>query len=186
MELWEIVAICVAAIAILGAIGWLVYSGRRSRQLKDRFGAEYDRRVTELEGNHRRAESDLVAREARVRKAQLYPLTASDRARFIQEWRVVQAKFVDNPAGAVEDADRLVGDIMHARGYTGQDSNDRLADLCAAYPDQASGFRAANDVLVRQHRGMATTEDLRRAFVHFRSVFDEMLGGEDEELKRVS
>src|SRR5215475_4967028 len=118
MELWEIVAICVAAIVILGAIGWLVYSQRRSRQLRDRFGPEYDRRVTELEGNRRRAESELMAREARVRKVQLQPLSAADRARYIQEWRLCQAKFVDNPAAAVEDADRVLGDIMHARGYT--------------------------------------------------------------------
>ena len=97
-----------------------------------------------------------------------------------------QARFVDDPAGAVDDADRLVGEIMRARGYAMDDPSERLSDVCAAYPDRASDYRQANDILVSHRGGQASTEDLRKAFVHFRSLFDEMLGGQDEELKRVS
>jgi hypothetical protein len=86
----------------------------------------------------------------------------------------------------VEDADRLVTEIMRARGYGMEEHDDRLADLCAAYPERASDFRAADAVLIEHRRHNATTEDLRRAFVHFRSLFDDMLGGQDEELKRAS
>jgi hypothetical protein len=186
MELSQIVAICVAAIVIIAAIGWLVYSRQRSRRLQEHFGPEYERRVTELEGNRRRAESELTQREARVRNLKHHPLSASDRARFVEQWQICQARFVNDPAAAVEDADRLVMDIMHARGYKVEDPNDRLADLCAAYPRQASDLRAADTVLIEHHRHNATTEDLRKAFIHFRSLFDEILGGQDEELKRAS
>jgi len=186
MELWQISAIVIAAVAIFGAIGWLIYTRKRSERLRGHFGPEYDRRVTELHGDHRRAEAELTEREARVQKLKLRPLSSTDRATFVEEWRICQARFVDDPAGAVNDADQLVGDIMHARGYTIDERNDRWADLCAAYPKRASDVRDANDILLKHRRGAASTEDLRRAFVHFRSLFDEMLGGHDEELRRVS
>jgi hypothetical protein len=186
MELWQTVALTVAVVVILAAIGWLIYTRKRSERLRAHFGPEYDRRVDELHGNRTRAETELTEREARVQKLTLRPLSHSDRTAFVEQWRIVQARFVDDPAGAVNDADRLVGDIMRARGYTMDERSDRLADLCAAYPQRASDFREANDVFIRHRSGNASTEDLRRAFVHFRSVFDEMLGGHDEELKRAS
>jgi hypothetical protein len=186
MELSQIVAIVIAAVVILGAIGWFIYTRKRSERLRSHFGPEYDRRVTELHGNRRRAEAELTGREARVQKLTLHPLSSADRAEFVEEWRTCQAQFVDDPAGAVDCADQLLSDIMHARGYTVDERSDRLADLCAAYPRRASDFRDANDVLMKYHRGAASTEDLRRAFVHFRSLFDDMLGGHDEELKRAS
>jgi hypothetical protein len=185
MQTWQMVAIGVAAIVIIAAVGWVIYEQSRSRRMRDRFGSEYDRRVAEV-GNRRRAESELAHREARVRELKSQPLSMSDRTRFSDEWRICQAKFVDDPEGAVEDADRLVGEIMHARGYAMKDPSDRLADVCAAYPDRASDYREANDILINHRRGQASTEDLRKAFVHFRSLFDEMLGGQDEELKRAS
>ena len=185
MQTWQIVAICVAAIAVLAAVGWVMYDRSRSRRIRDHFGPEYDRRVTEL-GNRRRAESELAHREARVLELKSRPLSISDRTRFSDEWRMCQARFVDDPAGAVDDADRLVGEIMRARGYAMDDPSERLSDVCAAYPDRASDYRQANDSLASHLGGQASTEDLRKAFVHFRSLFDQMLGGQDEELKRVS
>jgi len=186
MELWQTVAIVVAAVVILAAIGWLIYTRKRSERLRAHFGPEYDRRVEELDGNRFRAESDLTQREARVQKLKLRPLSGTDRAKFIEQWRMCQARFVDDPAGAVTDADQLVGEIMYARGYTVDERSDRLADLCSAYPQRASDFRETNEIFLRNRRGTATTEDLRKAFVHLRSVFDEMLGGKDEEFKRAS
>src|SRR5262249_49585442 len=117
MQTSQIVAIVVVAIAILAAIGWLLYTRRRSERLRGHFGTEYDRRVTELEGDRRRAEAELTEREARVQKLQRRPLTSSERATFINEWRRCQARFVDDPEGAVDEADQLLSDIMHARGY---------------------------------------------------------------------
>jgi len=185
MQTWQI-AIGVVAIAILAAIGWLIYTRKRSERLRDHFGTEYDRRVSELEGDRRRAEAELTEREARVQKLKHRPLTSSERVRFIDEWRMCQARFVDDPPGAVDDADQLLSDIMRARGYAIEDRNDRLADLCAAYPDRADDFRQTHAIFIKHHSGNASTEELRKAFVHFRSLFDEMLGGQDEELKRAS
>jgi len=186
MQIWQIVVIAIAAIAIVAAIGWLVYTRKRSERLRDHFGTEYDRRLTELEGDRRRAEAELTAREARVQELKHRPLTSSERARFIDEWRICQARFVDDPGRAVDDADQLLSDIMRARGYTIEDRNDRLADLCAAYPDSAPDFRQTHALFIKHHSGNASTEELRTTFVHFRSLFDEMLGGHDEELKRAS
>jgi hypothetical protein len=104
----------------------------------------------------------------------------------MDEWRLCQARFVDDPTGAVNQADQIVTTIMRTRGYAVDDPYDRVADVCAAYPNHAGGFREANEIVVRHHRGEASTEDLRRAFVNFRALFDEMLGGQDEELKRAS
>jgi len=186
MEVWQIVTICVVAAVIVAAIGFAVYGRKRSEHFRRRYGPEYDRRVSELRGDRRRAESELVKREGRVRSLQHRPLTPIERAKFVEQWRMCQAQFVDEPENAVRCADQLVSDIMHARGYSIEAADDRLADLCAAYPSRASHFREANEVVMLHRRGNASTEDLRKAFVHFRSVFDEMLGGQDEELKRAS
>jgi len=97
MQTWQIVAIAIAVIAILAAIGWLVYTRKRSERLRDHFGTEYDRRVSELEGNRRRAEAELTEREARVQELKHQPLSSSERTRFIEEWRICQARFVDDP-----------------------------------------------------------------------------------------
>ena len=184
MQIWEIVAIAVAII-VVAAVGWWIYERNRTRHLRERFGSEYDRRVTEL-GNRRRAESDLARSEARVQKLKVRPLSASDRAKFLDEWRLCQARFVDDPAGAVNDADRIVTEIMRTRGYAVDDPYDRVTDVCAAYPAQAANYREANDIVIRHHRGNTSTEDLRKAFVHFRSLFDEMLVGGEQELRRAS
>ena len=186
MELWQTVGLAIAVIVIIAAIGWLVYTRKRSEHLRERFGPEYDRRVVELEGDRSRAEKELKEREARIHRLTLHPLSNTDRIEFVNQWRKCQAKFVDDPAGAVSDADVLLTDILHARGYTTQDRDERLADFCAAYPQRAFDFREANESFIKHRRGIASTEDLRRAFLHFRTLSDEMLGGLDEELKRAS
>ena len=185
MQTWQVIAIGVAIIVIAAAVAWWLYERNRTKHLRDRFGPEYDRRITEL-GSRRRAESELTQSEARAEKLKARPLNATDRTRFLEEWRLCQARFVDDPAGAVDDADRIVTVIMQTRGYTADDPYNRVVDVSAAYPNHASAFREANDIVVRHHRGNASTEDLRKAFVNFRDLFDEMLRGGDEELKRAS
>jgi hypothetical protein len=174
----------VVAIMVVAAVAWYLYERNRTRRLRERFGDEYDRRV--VERGRRRAESELALSEARAQKVKTQPLSASDRASFLEEWRLCQVRFVDDPSGAVGQADNLLTRIMRARGYAADDPYDRLTDVCSAYSDHADAYREANEIMIVHHRGNASTEDLRKAFVHFRSLFDEILGGRHEEYKRVA
>jgi hypothetical protein len=185
MQVWQVIAIGVAVVIIAAGLAWFIYQRNRTRHLRERFGPEYDRRIAER-GDRRRAESELAYSEMKAEKLKVLPFSPTDRTRFLAEWRLCQSRFVDDPAGAVNDADRIVTDIMRTRGYAVDDPYDRVADVSAAYPNQASAYREASDIVIRHSRGNASTEDLRRAFVDFRSLFDEMLGGQDEELKRAS
>jgi hypothetical protein len=169
----------------LAVIGWVVYSRRRSSHLRAHFGPEYERAVVET-GDRRRAEADLAQREQRVRKLDIRPLSVSDRQRYSQQWMLCQTQFVDDPEGAVSAADELLTKVLRARGYAADDPYDRIADISAAYPQQAPLYRLADELQTRHRRGQGSTEDLRKAFVHYRVIFDEILGGHDEELKRAS
>jgi len=185
MQPWEVIAISVVLILVGAAVVTLIYLRFRTQHLKLRFGPEYDRKVSEL-GNRSKAESELARSEARVKNLKVRALSMSDRTRFLDEWRLCQARFVDDPGGAVNEADRILTDIMRARGYSVDDPYNRTTDVVAAYPIHATAYREANEIVVRHGRGHSSTEDLRKAFVNFRALFDEILGGEDEKLKRVS
>src|SRR5438270_6745351 len=113
------ILVIILVIAIVGAIALMAfrfYRSRRSGELKNRFGPEYDRAVGEY-GDRRSAEPVLLDRKKRVEKLNIIPLPEGDRERYAQEWRQVQARFVDDPAGATTEADRLVHQVMEARGY---------------------------------------------------------------------
>jgi hypothetical protein len=185
MQDWQILTIIVAAAIILGLVGWLVYKQRRSHHLRRHFGSEYDRAVTEL-GSRNRAETELAKREQHVRRLDIRPLSVADRQKFAGQWMRCQTLFVDDPAGAVNESERILSEIMRARGYSADDPDERMADISAAYPQQATEYRRANEILDRHHRDEASTEDLREAFIHYRVLFDQILGGYDEELKRAS
>jgi hypothetical protein len=185
MQNWQIVIVAVVvAVLILAAI-WATYNRNRSRRLRAHFGPEYDRTVREF-GDTRRAETELSQREQRVRQLQIRPLSMTDRNRFGAEWKDCQRLFVDDPGRALDHADRVLTEVIRTRGYATSNPYDRMADISAAYPEHASHYREAGEVLAHHHRGEASTEDLRKAFIHYRTLFDEILGGQDEELKRAS
>src|SRR5215471_1490186 len=145
MQNWQIATIVVVAVIILAAVAWLGYRYSRSRRLRQHFGPEYDRTVTEF-GDRRRAEDELSRREQHVRTLQVRPLSGSDRVLFAEQWKRSQAQFVDDPSGAVASADRLLTDIIRARGYSADNPRDRLADMSAAYPQHISSYRVANEI----------------------------------------
>jgi hypothetical protein len=183
MQPLQIITI-ILAVLVVAAVAYWVYERNRARQLRNRFGSEYDRRVAQAD-DRREAESELARSEERVRNLKARPLSDADRARFIEEWRQCQKRFVDDPAAAVEGADRTVTEIMRVRGASVDDPYDRVSDICAAYPEHAADYREASDIIIRHHRGLASTDELRQAFVNFRSLFDEMVS-EEEQLKRAS
>ena len=102
-------------------------------------------------------------------------LAAGDRARFVESWRGVQARFVDGPAGAVTEADQLLGDVMSTRGYPVSDFEQRAADISVDHPLVLENYRTAHEIALRQTRGQASTEDLRQAMVHYRTLFEELV-----------
>ena len=168
----------IVGILVLAVVGWLVWQRQRSEQLRTRYGPEYERTVTEV-GDKRRAESELVKRQQRVEQLDIRPLSAEQQTGYLQQWRSVQARFVDDPKGAVTDADRLVEDVMKTRGYPVSDFDQRAADLSVHHPRVVDNYRAARDIAHRHRRGEATTEDLRQAMVHYRGLFEDLL--EDRE-----
>ena len=173
------ILVIVAVVVIAAGLWW--YSQKRKREaLQERFGPEYDRAVTES-GDRSRAESELKERERRVEKFEIRPLSDVDRGRFSESWRAVQARFVDDPPGAVGEADILVMDVMKTRGYPVGEFEERAADISVNHPHVVENYRAARVIAVRNGRGEAGTEDLRQAMVHYRALFDDLLGRGDTE-----
>ncbi len=167
-------ALIIVAILVAIAVA-LVARRRRSEKLKRRFGSEYDRTVIQQHGDSRRAEETLVEREKRVEAFPLRTLTPVDREAYAMEWATVQRRFVDDPSAAVGTADRLVSRVMTDRGYPMTDFDQRAADISVSYPAVVQNYRAAHDIVLRHADGHATTEELRQAMVHYRSLFDELL-----------
>ncbi len=167
---WIAFAIVVAG----GVIVWLL-ERRHTARLRARFGPEYQRVVAER-GSRRHAEDRLDAREKRVSSFHLRSLLSADRLRFLAAWERVQAHFVDAPAGAVTEADQLVLDLLTLRGYPMADFEQRAADISVDHPDVTQNYRAAHSIALRQANGQASTEDLRRAMIHYRALFDDLLG----------
>jgi hypothetical protein len=185
MEPWIIALIIALVVVAVGVVAWVAYDRNRSKHLKQRFGPEYNWAITET-GNRRQAESELARREARAMKLREQRLSPSDRERFLAQWKLCQAQFVDDPPGAVERADQLLAEIMDTRGYATGNIHERITDIAAAYPEHADNYRDAGRIFDRHARGEATTEELRAAFLSYRTIFDDLLGGYDEELRRVS
>jgi hypothetical protein len=168
-----ILAVVLIAVA-LGAVAWTVIQKQRSMKLRQRFGPEYERAVDEF-GGRTRAEAELKKREARVARLNLIPLTAADAARFADAWRGLQGRFIDSPKGVVAEADILVTELMLKRGYPMADFEHRVADISVDHPSVVATYRAAQAIATRDLRGEADTEELRKAVVHYRTLFDELL-----------
>lgn len=170
----EIVVIIVVVIAIAAAVGWYVYRRERSRRLFARFGPEYGRAV-ERYGSRERAENELLARQHRMEKVRILPLSEADRDRFSAQWQQMQTHFVDDPPGTIHEADRLVCDVMRQRGYPVSDFEQQAEDLSVDHPLVIRNYRLAHEIALRQEGGEATTEELRQGLVHYRDLFDELL-----------
>ncbi len=164
----------VAAVVVVGLLVWIGLSLRRSQALHAHFGPEYERLVHAV-GDKRKAEAELHARERRVQKLHIQPLPEDQLGRYREAWRGVQTRFVDDPKRAVAEADRLVGEVMNARGYPVADFEQRAADVSVDHPGVVMHYRAAHDVAVRNADQQVSTEDFRQALIHYRELFDDLL-----------
>jgi hypothetical protein len=171
-----IVVIVFVVAVVIGGIAVLLLQKRRTKNLRSQFGgAEYERAVTEV-GSRRHAEAKLDQRAERVQSFHLKALSSSDRLRYVDSWAKVQAHFLDGPASAVTEADHLVGDLMATRGYPVSDFEQRAADISVDHPNVTENYRAAHAIASSQIRGEASTEDLRKAMIHYRTLFEDLAG----------
>jgi hypothetical protein len=169
-----VIAIAVAVV-IAGIAIWVSVRKHRTTKLRTQFGgAEYTRAVKEG-GGRRQAEAVLNERAERVEGLHIRPLAPADRTRFVGAWSRVQARFVDGPGGAVTDADQLLGDVMSTRGYPVSDFEQRAADISVDHPLVLENYRAAHQSALLQTKGQASTEDLRQAMIHYRTLFEELV-----------
>jgi hypothetical protein len=180
--IYAFILVGVLVVAVVAVIAWSQARRRRqqSESLRQRFGPEYDRAVNEL-GSRGKAEAELEARTKRVARLQIVPLSVGEASRFKQSWTALQARFVDDPKAAVVEADRLVYEVMAKRGYPMGDFDARAADISVDHPTVVANYRAARAIALADERGQADTELLRRAVVHYRALFDELLEVRDPE-----
>lgn len=177
MPMWEwiliVASLVLVAAAVIVAVA-VTSSRRKTRRLKEHYGRKYERLVSET-GSQKGAEAELTARERTRKKLEIVPLTSSAMSDFTNRWHDVQTRFVDNPATAVGVADRLVAEVMRARGYPVDDFDRRAADISVDYPEIAGNYRAAHGIHLSQQRGDVNTEQQREAFVHYRALFEKLL-----------
>ena len=175
METWVWIVVIVAVV-VIAVIAFLAVQRqrRKSEQLRERFGPEYDRTVSET-GKRRSAESELSEREQRRDELDIRPLSDEARERYAGSWRETQERFVDAPSEAVRDADRLVQQVMRERGYPVDNFEQRSADVSVDHPDVVQDYRAAHGISMANEHGEASTEDLREAMIHYRSLFERLL-----------
>jgi FtsZ-interacting cell division protein ZipA len=170
-----VVVVAIVVIAAIAVVAWLYSRRQRSTRLRQRFGPEYDR-VVRQEGDQRKAEGLLEFRAKRREGLPIRPLERAQRDAFADRWIAVQSRFVDHPKGAVTDADLLISEVMAARGYPMSDFDQRAADISVDHPQVVENYRVAHSIALRHGRGEASTEDLRKAMVHYRSLFEQLLG----------
>jgi hypothetical protein len=178
MSTTSVAILVVIVLAVVLGFAWFYLARRRRDALRGRFGPEYDRTVRE-EGSTRRAEAVLEERERKVAAFRVRRLDRDEAQRYREAWRRVQARFVDEPDEAVLDADRLIADVMHTRGYPTSDFDARAEHLSVDYGRTVNDYRIAHEIVEHRGEGAAGTESLRQAMVHYRALFADLVGSED-------
>jgi len=171
---WIVIAAVVVAVVVLAVAA--AARTRRTKTLREGFGREYDRTV-EHEGDRRAGERELRERQKRHEALDIRPLSPQARERYVQRWQGTQTRFVDDPSGAVIEADALVQQVMKERGYPTDDFEQRAADISVDHPELVERYRTAHGIAEANERGKASTEDLRQSVRHYRALFEELLGG---------
>jgi hypothetical protein len=182
METVLIVILVIAAVlVVVGAIvGLIINTDRNRRRVREDFGPEYHRELARSGGDRGKAQKELEERQKRVSRLDIRELPGQLAQRFKDEWRRIQERFVDAPNESTRDADRLVQEVMEARGYPTADFDERAADISVDHPEVVENYRRAHQISQNNERGEASTEDLRQAFVYYRALFVELLPAEEE------
>lgn len=164
----------VVLLVIVALIGMAMSRARRTKQLRERFGPEYDKTVDEL-GNKRQAEKELEDRIAHVRALNIRALSADEVNHYALEWQAVQREFVDAPLAALQKGDRLIREVMKAKGYPVEDFEQRVADISVHYPELVADYRGMHSIAIKDTNSKPDTEEIRQAMVHGRALFENLI-----------
>lgn len=185
MPVWIWIVVAAAVAVFVAAVVIASRSRRNTDRLKERFGPEYERTVSET-GDERAAEKELVSRERKRDKLDIHPLTPAALDGYVIRWRAVQTAFVDHPSEAVAEADLLVTEVMRERGYPVDDFDRQAADISVDHPTIVENYRAAHDIQLAQQKGDVGTEQQRQAFVHYRALFTKLLETKQDKSQEAS
>jgi hypothetical protein len=183
MDTWVWIVIAIVVVALFGLAVWVMRTQRRTNSLRQQFGPEYDR-TFELAESRRDAENELSARRERRAALDIRSLTPSARDRYADAWRDVQTGFVDEPTESLVEAGRLVLIVMRERGYPMDDFEQRVADISVDHAEVVEHYRAAHAISDDAEDQRVTTEDMRQGLVHYRALFEDLLGADEEELRQ--
>jgi len=176
-----IAAITAIVVFIVGGFLGVYFSRRqRTKRLQKKFGPEYDHAVKEI-GDQSEAEDELDARLERVESLDILELSMEQKHHYADKWQSAQAKFVDQPMVAIREANQLIKEIMHEKGYPVEDFERRAADISVDHPDLVMNYRGMRDIVEKSEHEDISTEELRQAMIHSRSLFEELLGMEVNE-----
>jgi hypothetical protein len=175
-----IILVAVAVLILVGLLAMAFKRFQRSRQLRERFGPEYERVVNET-GDRQKAEAELESRLSHVEALDIRPLSAEEVNRFSLEWQSTQAEFVDEPLASVQKADRLIREVMKARGYPVEDFEQRAADISVDYPELVADYRGLHMIAIKEADEQVSTEEMRQAMVHGRALFENLVQKETRE-----
>jgi FtsZ-interacting cell division protein ZipA len=171
---YTIIIVVVVVILIGFFLGPWFARRSKSKRFHDKYGTEYDETVKSL-GDEKKAQAEMDIRKKHVKDLKIHSLTNEERARYVADWAAVQSKFVDEPAQAIVDADRLIMEVMQIRAYPISDFDQRASDLSVSYPELVSNYRAARTIALKSKEGKADTEELRQALIYYRPLFEELL-----------
>jgi hypothetical protein len=170
----QLVLVAVVFLIIGVLVAMALTRVQRTKQLKERFGPEYDRAMNE-KGNKRQAEDELAARLAHVNALQIRPLAAEEVNRYALDWQATQTEFVDEPLNALQKADHLIREVMKAKGYPVEDFEQRAADISVDYPELVTDYRGLHLIAVKEKEDDVSTEEMRQAMVHGRALFENLI-----------
>ncbi|MEU2258354.1 hypothetical protein [Nocardia xishanensis] len=183
-EIWAIIVVIAIVVVIAALVAFLVLPVLRRQRLRRKFGPEYDRTVEERD-DRKAAERELAERERRHAKLRLRELSDDEKRVYNTRWVEVQERFIDDPAGALTEADRLVTTIMSERGYPTENYEQQIADLSVEHAEPLGHYRAAHEIVTRPTGTAVSTEDRRTAIVHYRELFQDLVGVSGQENKDV-
>jgi hypothetical protein len=169
----ELILVAALVLAVC-VVAWMLIQKQRTHKLRSKFGPEYDNAMAQSK-DRRHAEAELQRRADRVAKFHIHPLKSEDRLRFTEDWRREQSRFVDDPQSSVIHADLLVQNVMQCRGYPVSDFEQNAADLSVDHPRVVENYRTAHEIALQERKGAGNTEDLRKAMLSYRVLFEDLL-----------